>query len=48
MPGKNDDTVEFRCPDCGVLVRIPLAEAERTNEAKCPNGHKVPLAKALG
>lgn len=48
MPTKDEEEVEVRCPECGATVRVPLAEAERTNTATCPNGHEVPLAKALG
>ena len=47
MP-KDEEQVEVRCPKCGAEVRVALAEAERTNKATCPNGHEVPLAKALG
>ena len=43
-----DDEIEVRCPECDAKVRVSVAEAERTNKAKCPNGHEVPLAKALG
>jgi hypothetical protein len=48
MPSKDEEEIEVRCPECGKVVRVPLAEAERTNMATCPNGHEVPLAKALG
>lgn len=49
MPSKDEeDVVEVRCPECGATVRVTVAEAERTNKAKCPKGHEVPLAKALG
>ena len=49
MPSKDEeDMVEVRCPECGATVRVTVAEAERTNKAKCPKGHEVPLAKALG
>lgn len=49
MPKDDDkEQIEVRCPDCGAAVRIAVAEAERTNKATCPNGHEVPLAKALG
>ena len=48
MPKKDeDDQIEVRCPECGAAVRVAVAEAERTNKANCPNGHEVPLAKAL-
>lgn len=49
MPKDDDkEQIEVRCPDCGAAVRVAVAEAERTNKATCPNGHEVPLAKALG
>jgi uncharacterized paraquat-inducible protein A len=49
MPSKDEDEeIEVRCPECGASVRVPVAQAERTNTASCPNGHEVPLAKALG
>jgi predicted RNA-binding Zn-ribbon protein involved in translation (DUF1610 family) len=47
MPSK-DDEVELKCPECGADVRVAVAEAERKNKATCPNGHEIPLAKALG
>jgi len=47
MPKDDDELIEVRCPECGTVVKIREKEAERTNLAKCPNGHDVPLAKAL-
>ena len=47
MP-KDDEELEIRCPECDATVRVAVAEAERTNKVRCPNGHEVPLAKALG
>ena len=47
MPSKDDEELEVRCPDCGASVKVAVAEAERTNKVTCPNGHEVPLAKAL-
>jgi hypothetical protein len=48
MPSKDkDEEIEVRCPECGASVRVAVAEAERTNKASCPNGHVIPLAKAL-
>ncbi len=41
------DIVEVRCPECSSKVRIPREKAEREFKAKCPNGHEVPLVKAL-
>lgn len=43
-----EEIVEVRCPECGEIVRVPAEEAERTMRATCPNGHDVPLARALG
>ena len=49
MPSKDEDEqIEVRCPECGATARVTVAEAERTNKARCPNGHEVPIAKALG
>jgi hypothetical protein len=47
MP-KDEDVIEVRCPDCGANFRVPVEKAEAEHKAKCPNGHEVPLAKALG
>jgi hypothetical protein len=47
MP-KDDEDIEVRCPECGVTVRVSVEKAEREHKATCPNGHEVPLAKALG
>lgn len=48
MPKDDDGVVEVRCPECGATVRIPEKQAERDMKAKCPKGHDIPLAKALG
>jgi predicted RNA-binding Zn-ribbon protein involved in translation (DUF1610 family) len=42
-----DEVVEVKCPDCGAVVRIAREKADREMKAKCPNGHEVPLVKAL-
>jgi len=42
-----DEVVEVKCPDCGAVVRIAREEADKKMKAKCPNGHEVPLVKAL-
>jgi hypothetical protein len=49
MPKDDADAniVEVRCPECSEKVRITREKAERDFKAKCPNGHEVPLAKAL-
>ncbi|MBX3189750.1 MAG: hypothetical protein KF819_22180 [Labilithrix sp.] len=45
---KDEEHIEVRCPECGAQVRVPVKEAEEKFKATCPNGHVVPLAKALG
>ncbi len=50
LPGtmpKDDEVIEVRCPECREIVRIAREKAEREYKAKCPNGHEVPLVKAL-
>jgi len=47
MPS-DDELIEVRCPECGAVVKIPEKEAEEKQRARCPNGHDIPLAKALG
>ena len=54
MTGANDrgrdggDEVVLTCPECGEVVRLPEAEAEREMKPRCKNGHTFPIAKALG
>jgi hypothetical protein len=43
---EGEEMIEVRCPECGEVVRVPVAQAERDYKAKCPKGHEVPLAKA--
>jgi hypothetical protein len=47
VPEHDEDIVEVRCPACNALVRLKREQAERDFKAKCPNGHEVPLVKAL-
>jgi len=47
MSNDDEDIVEVRCPECNAKVRITRAKAERDYQATCPNGHEVPLVKAL-
>jgi hypothetical protein len=46
-PPPAEPFIEVRCPECGAVVRVPEKKAERDYMAKCPNGHEVPLAKAI-
>lgn len=47
MAKDEEDIVEVRCPECDAKIRLARTEAERNFKAKCPNGHEVPLVKAL-
>mgnify|MGYP001070989603 CR=1 FL=1 len=42
-----EDIVEVRCPTCNEKIRLSREKAERDFRATCPNGHDVPLVKAL-
>ena len=44
---EEDDTVDVRCPRCKKMVRVSKAKAEAEMRVVCPNGHEIPLAKAL-
>lgn len=44
---KDEEIIEIRCPECGAVIRIPERQAEKEMKARCPNGHEVPLARAL-
>jgi hypothetical protein len=47
MPNDDADILEVRCPTCDAKIRVRRDKAERDFKAKCPNGHEVPLVKAL-
>ncbi|HVJ90364.1 MAG TPA: hypothetical protein VM580_11230 [Labilithrix sp.] len=47
MPKDDEEVIEVRCPECNATVKLTRDEAEREYQAKCPNGHEIPLAKAL-
>lgn len=47
MPTEDEEIVEVRCPECNEKVRLTREKAEREFTATCPNGHEVPLVKAL-
>lgn len=47
MPKDEEDVVEVRCPECDAKIKIAREKAERDFKAKCPNGHEVPLVKAI-
>jgi hypothetical protein len=44
---EKDDVIELTCPECGVSVRVPEAQAAREMKARCKSGHEFPIARAL-
>jgi hypothetical protein len=41
------ETMEVRCPQCKKTVKVSVAAVEEGKPVKCPNGHEIPMAKAL-
>ncbi|HZU82461.1 MAG TPA: hypothetical protein VE987_06080 [Polyangiaceae bacterium] len=37
--GRDDETVELRCPECGARVETTAKEAEK-GKVRCPRGHE--------
>jgi phage FluMu protein Com len=46
MSGKSDE-IEITCPECKRVVKVSVSEAERKMKVTCPNGHEIPIVKAL-
>jgi hypothetical protein len=48
MPGGRDsETVEIECPECGALVKTTAREAEK-GKIRCPRGHEFAVMGMLG
>ena len=45
---KDEEDLQITCPECKAVVRVSVEKAERDMKARCPNGHEIPLAKAMG
>jgi uncharacterized protein with PIN domain len=45
--GRNDETVELRCPECGASVQTTTKEAEK-GKVRCPRGHEFAVMGMLG
>ncbi|MCA9586665.1 MAG: hypothetical protein KC657_15025 [Myxococcales bacterium] len=43
----DEEEIEVRCPVCGKTARVPAKQAERDFKARCPDGHEIPLVKAI-
>ena len=47
-PADDDrETMEVRCPECKKRVKVSVAAVERGDPVRCPNGHDIPMMKAL-
>jgi hypothetical protein len=42
-----DDVLELRCPVCKKKVQVKKRDADEEMLVKCPDGHEVPLVKAI-
>ena len=47
LGGRDKDTVELSCPECGARVKTTAKEAEK-GKVRCPNGHEVAVMGVLG
>ena len=47
MPDDDEITIEIRCPQCKKPIKIKKRDADREMIARCPDGHEVPLVKAI-
>jgi hypothetical protein len=47
MLGREEDTVELECPECGASVKTTAKEAEK-GKVRCPRGHEFAVMGALG
>ena len=39
--------MEVRCPECKAKVKVKVEDAEQGKPVRCPNGHEIPMMKAL-
>jgi CxxC motif-containing protein len=47
LDGREKDTVELRCPECGARVETTAKEAEK-GKVRCPRGHEFAVMGMLG
>jgi hypothetical protein len=47
LGGRDTDTVELECPECGARVKATAKEAE-SGTLRCPRGHEFAVMGALG
>ncbi len=47
LGGRDSDTVDLECPECGAKVHATVKEAER-GKVRCPRGHEFAVMGMLG
>jgi RNase P/RNase MRP subunit POP5 len=47
LGGRDAETVELECPECGAHVKTTAKEAEK-GMLRCPRGHEFAVMGALG
>jgi CxxC motif-containing protein len=47
LGGREKETVELRCPECGARVETTAKEAEK-GKVRCPRGHEFAVMGMLG
>jgi len=41
------ESMEIRCPQCKEKIKVSVADVEQGKPVRCPNGHDIPMMKAL-
>ncbi|HEY6459625.1 MAG TPA: hypothetical protein VIY73_05715 [Polyangiaceae bacterium] len=47
LGGRDEETVELQCPECGAKVKTTAKQAEK-GKARCPRGHEFAVMGMLG
>jgi hypothetical protein len=47
LGGRNSETVNLQCPECGADVHTTVKEAEK-GKVRCPRGHEFAVMGMLG
>ena len=47
LGGRDSDTVDLECPECGAKVHTTAKEAEK-GKVRCPRGHEFAVMSMLG
>ncbi len=47
LGGRDKESVELECPECGALVKATVKEAEK-GKVRCPNGHEFVVMGMMG